>query len=182
MTEEEKQDWQNLSLTGVLVRAEELTNKVNRLEAEIVSAEESSRKSGQIESREALVRGMKSLISQGGSLDDELAGYIYEEFANRLNKDMTGAWANPFAPKWTVTIRYGNETIKVIENVEADSAEDAVDAVTEDLSVRDVTMSCELEYKGDGDENTNYSDTIECEDAEWELIDELEITAEPAEA
>jgi hypothetical protein len=181
MTEHVSPNWEELTVGRVVALAKELDSTIKVLEDKLAKAENLSRLNAHLESRQVLVNVLKGLVSKE-ELETELASEIYEGFANGLNKDLSDDWSNPFAPKWTVTVRYNRETIKVIENIEADSADDAVEAVRDDLEVKSVTLSCELEYSGDGDDSCSYSDTIEADDPEWDLLDELEITAEPAEA
>jgi hypothetical protein len=181
MTEEEKQEWLNLPIHTVMVRAEALTKQIDTLESELVIAEQSARFTGHQESRQALVNSLQSQISDN-ELSVDVAKDIYEDFANWLNKTTTGVWVNPFQTKWTVTVKYGELILKEIKNVEAETEEEAIDSVTDDLEVRNVVISCDLRYIGSYDEDTDYSDQVDHDEPEWDLLDELDITAERAEA
>jgi len=111
-------------------------------------------------------------------LEQDEAETIFDMFATRLNYE--DKWTNPFAKKWTVKVRYNDDVVLVVRNVIADDAEDAISEVQDNLSVDDLTMTCKLSYSGDFDEDD--VEEVEHESPDWEVLDDVKITAELAEA
>ena len=182
MTENQTPDWQNMTMRELIEHAQSLFTKVDSLKEEVTYAEESARKSGHIDVRDALVRAFNSALNDE-SLDKETASDIYDDITNRLNKQGVSGWANPFITKWSVSVSYANEVVRVIENVVADNADEAIEIVADGLTVSNVSLTANLRYNGDnGDDSMHYDDEVTSEDTEWDLIEELTITAEPAEA
>jgi hypothetical protein len=110
-----------------------------------------------IEAHDHLIDVLQEQIE--GDLEREDASVIFAEFANKLGK--TGTWKNPFKLKYTVKVSHNNDIVMTIKGVEAEDKEDAIEIVTEAISIDNPVRKGTLTYD---DQNGESDDSPELEE------------------
>jgi hypothetical protein len=110
-----------------------------------------------IEARDHLIDVLQEQIE--GDLEREDASVIFAEFANKLGK--TGTWKNPFKLKYTVKVSHNHDIVMTIKGVEAEDEDDAIEIVTESISIDSPVRKGTLTYD---DQNGESDDSPELEE------------------
>jgi len=105
----------------------------------------------------SLVVALKDQVD--GDLELQTASVIFAEFAEGLGK--TGIWKNPFKSKYTVKVSHNNDVVMTITGVEAEDEEDAIEIVTEAISIDSPMRKGTLTYD---DKNGDSDDSPELEE------------------
>jgi hypothetical protein len=110
-----------------------------------------------IEARDHLIDILEEQVD--GDLEKQDASVIFAEFANKLGK--TGIWKNPFKSKYTVKVSHNNDIVMTIMGVEAEDEDDAIEIVTESISIDSPVRKGTLTYD---DQNGDSDDSPELEE------------------
>lgn len=88
-----------------------------------------------------------------------IASVIFAEFADKLGKN--GIWKNPYKLKYTVKVSHNNDIVMTIKGVEAEDEDDAIEIVTEAISIDSPMRKGTLTYD---DKNGESDDSPELEE------------------
>lgn len=75
---------------------------------------------------------------------------------------------------WTVTVSYLYENVLEVTDVKADTEEDAIAEVEDNLSIHNARLTFDIEYDGEG----RTSDSVEVDYDDGDIINNLEFSAE----
>lgn len=75
---------------------------------------------------------------------------------------------------WTVTVSYLYDTILEVNDVKADTEEDAVAEVQDNLSIHNARLTFDIEYDGEGRESAD----VEVDYDDDDILSNLEVTAQ----
>ena len=113
-----------------------------------------------IKAKDALVEALSDQLN-GNDLELGDCSVIFAEFANKLGKTGISNWKNPFKKRYTVKVSQNNDVVMTITGVEAEDEDDAIEIVTESLSIDSPVRKGTLTYD---DQNGESDDSPELEE------------------
>jgi hypothetical protein len=162
------QDQQDATLVAVLTEAvQTLTNERDSLAIQIAEAEHkiiADVDVARYECRTALVNVLQNMVDND-EITKEIAYEIFDRFAGELSK----AWKNPFQNTWKVTVTQNYDEIMVVEGIEADNEDEAIDDVRNNLTASGIKVMATLSYEGSA--NTADEPDVEYETYDYDLDD-----------
>ena len=168
MNEQDQQDQQDATLVAVLTEAvQTLTNERDSLAIQIAEAEHkiiADVDVARYECRTALVTVLEAMVDND-EITKEIAYEIFDRFAGELSK----AWKNPFQSTWKVTVTQNYDEIMVVEGIEADNEDEAIDDVRNNLTASGIKVMATLSYEGSA--NTADEPDVEYETYDYDLDD-----------
>lgn len=162
------QEPQEATLVAVLTEAvQTLTNERDSLVTQIQEAEHKIMADVDVaryECRTALVNVLQNMV-ENNEITKEIAYEIFDRFAGELSK----VWKNPFQNTWKVTVTQNYDEIMVIEGIEADEEDEAIDDVRNNLTASGIKVMATLSYEGSA--NTADEPDVEYETYDYDLDD-----------
>ena len=106
------------------------------------------------------------------NLTEEYALGLYNRIADRVGDPFPNLTA--LSKTFTVTVKYGYDEVLTVSGVKALDEDEAVQEVSDNLTVSGARLTFDIEYDGDG----NASDSVEVDYDDDEISSNLDVTAE----
>lgn len=164
-------------IDGLVTERNELQTKCFDLTTEQEQLISYANNSALIKAKDALIDALKTQVDED-EVEQGIASVIFAEFANSL--DRTDAWTNPFKKKFTVKVSHNNDIVMTITGVQAEDEDDAIEIVTEAISIDSPVRKGTLTYD---DKNGDSDDTPDLEEDDSRMDkDDFDLDYEAEEA
>lgn len=108
------------------------------------------------------------------SLNEEQALDVYNSIANKVGSSNWDT-IESIVQLWTVTVTYNYQTVLEVTDIKADSEDDAIAEVRDNLSIVNPNLTFSVEYDG---EAGSANDSYDMEYDEDDIFSDLEFSAE----